>query len=100
MAVIIKGVSYAPKIKNSTLLRYSSERKQNPSEIIALLENGSPVEMVGLFIFAAKVEGVIIQENDIWDEVDERVECFTEMAEHFTNELMPKVPEKSGTKKK
>lgn len=100
--VTIKGTDYNPKITNSVLLRYAAHVKIGVSTLITLLGDITPDHLVGVFVFAAKLQGDTLTEADVWEELDNRFEVFGELANHLTNQLSPAIPEseqkKSGKK--
>lgn len=97
--VTIKGKDISPRITNSVLFRYASKKGVGVSKLITLLEDITPADLVGVFVFAANIEGTEITEQDIWDELDTRMDVFQEMANHLTEQLVPKLPEETTKKK-
>ena len=96
--VTIKGREYNPKITNSVLLRYAAHVKIGVSTLITLLGDITPDHLVGVFVFAAKLQGATLTEEEVWQELDNRFEVFGELANHLTTELSPAIPE--GEQKK
>ena len=101
MAVIINGVSYAPKCKISVIAQFASSIGKQFNEIIALLEIGDPTVLVGLLTFAIKREGNDISEQTVWDEVDDRLDFLADIATYVGEQLIPKTDaKKKGTQTK
>lgn len=98
--VIINSKEIAPRITNSTLFRYASSKGIGVSKILTLLEDITPADLVGVFVFAAKVEGIEVTEDEIWNEFDNRSEVFQEIANHFSEQLTPNLPDEGAKKKK
>lgn len=98
--VIINGKELAPKITNSVLFRYASSKGVGVSKIITLLEDITPADLVGVFVFAAKLQKIEITEDEVWDEFDRRSDVFQELANHLTEQLVPVLPEQETKKKK
>lgn len=96
--VTIKGKNYAPKMTISVIGRYGSSKKIGLSQIFTLLDDVSLTDLVGLFVFACHLEGHDVTDQDLYDEMDERQEVLTELAEHMRDQLEPKIKEEEGSK--
>jgi hypothetical protein len=58
----------------------------------------SLTDLVGLFVFSCHLEGHDVTDQDLYDEMDERQEVLTELAEHMRDQLEPKIKEEEGAK--
>lgn len=96
--VIINGKEYAPKITNSVLFRYASHKKIGISKLITLLEDITPADLVGVFVFAQNLQGEQLTDELVWNELDSRIEVFEELANHLTSQLSPNLPEEKVKK--
>jgi hypothetical protein len=96
--VTINERAYSPKISNSVLFRYASYKKIGVSKLITLLEDITPADLVGVFVFAQNLEGEQLTDELVWKEVDNRIEVFEELANHLTSQLSPNLPEEKGKK--
>lgn len=97
--VIINGKEFAPKISNSVLMRYASYIGVGVSKLITLLEDITPANLVGVFVFAARLEKLELTEDEVWEAIDDDMNLFSELANHLTNQLTTNIPDE-GKKKK
>jgi hypothetical protein len=88
--VSINGVNYSPKIKNSVLLLYASSEKIQMNELGEILTKGFNYDLaVKLFCYAVNSQGGNLEPKEIHDEVDKRIECFTELMNYVAGQLNP-----------
>ena len=90
--ITLEGREYFPKITNSVLFKYAALKGMGVGKLVSLLGDITPDHLVGVFVFAINQQGGDITEQMIWDELDERIEIFSEMANCLTEQLTPNVP--------
>lgn len=88
--VSINGVNYSPKIKNSVLLLWADYQKIHIGKLGDILINGlSFSESTELFCYAVNSQGGKLEPKEIHDEIDKRIECYTELVLYIAAQLNP-----------
>ena len=87
--VQINSVKYHPKIKNSTLLLFAGNEGIDLGKIDKVLASFNYDLAVKLFVFAVNKEGGNLTADEIHAEVDNRIECFTELMQYVATQLNP-----------
>ena len=87
--VQINSVKFHPKIKNSTLLLFAAAEGINLGKIDKFLASFNYDLAVKLFVFAVNKEGGNLTADEVHNEVDNRIECFTELMQYVATQLNP-----------
>jgi hypothetical protein len=87
--VVINQVKHHPRIKNSTLLLFAAAENIDLGKIDKVLSSFNYDLAVKLFVFAVQKEGGNLTEQEVHDEVDRRIECFTELMMYVASQLNP-----------
>ena len=87
--VTINSVKYHPKIKNSTLLLFAAAEGIDLGKIEKFLSGFNYDLAVKLFVFAIHKEGGNLTADEIHNEVDKRIDTFTELMQYVATQLNP-----------
>jgi hypothetical protein len=87
--VTINSVKYHPKIKNSTLLLFAAAEGIDLGKIDKVLAGFNYDLAVKLFVFAVHKEGGNLTADEIHNEVDKRIDTFTELMQYVATQLNP-----------
>lgn len=103
MNVIIDSTKHAPRIKNSTLLLFAASEGIDLGKLDKVLASFNYDLAVKLFVFAVQKEGGNLTADEVHEEVDRRIEAFTELMTYVANQLNPEgvgeqKPVKTGKK--
>jgi hypothetical protein len=87
--VTVNNKNYAPKISISVIGRYAASKKIGLSSLSTLLEDITLTDLVGVFVYACELSGDKLNEELVYNEIDERNEVLTELAEYLNQQLAP-----------
>ncbi len=87
--VVINSVKHHPRIKNSTLLLFAAAEGIDLGKIDKVLASFNYEIAVKLFVFAVQKEGGNLTADEVHEEVDQRIDCFTELMTYVATQLNP-----------
>lgn len=76
-----------PKLKISVIGRYASSRGISLQRIDKLLSDMTMDDLVGLFVFACEASGTPVTVDEVYDEIDNRADCLSDIANLISEQL-------------